>query len=34
MQVHPTGDPSELYGEVVVGLGEVLVGRTKGGGNK
>eukprot|EP00930_Biecheleria_cincta_P036068 TRINITY_DN24767_c0_g2_i1.p1 TRINITY_DN24767_c0_g2~~TRINITY_DN24767_c0_g2_i1.p1 ORF type:complete len:241 (+),score=48.50 TRINITY_DN24767_c0_g2_i1:60-725(+) len=28
--VHPTGDPSDLYGEVVVGLGEVLVGNYEG----
>jgi len=27
---HPTGDPSDLYGELVVGLGEVLVGNHPG----
>ncbi|CAE8626465.1 unnamed protein product [Polarella glacialis] len=28
--VHPTGDPGDLYAEVVVGLGEVLVGNYAG----
>lgn len=27
---HPTGDPSELYAEIVLGLGEVLVGNYAG----
>lgn len=27
---HPTGDPNKLYAEVVVGLGEVLVGNYAG----